>query len=294
MPRVVACAICARPRHIGRGSLEQPICRECRAGLPKKKFRPPPVELLITCVVCRQTVARTGVNRLQRFCSKRCAWRAREEGRAKRQRRWRLRCQACDAEFTSPAAATKYCSADCRPTKPQPMATPLRYGDCPECGNVFIRRGPRKYCSHQCMYQANLRRTVVGRRATVMHITYGSCARCSSTFVRPPHTQKAYCSERCRDATQKRNRHHTQRSTSRKGERITLRALGNRDNWTCHICKRRVTHKPGNTQRSPSIDHLIPLSDPNGTHTWDNVALAHRACNSTRSNTGAAQLRLIA
>ena len=33
----------------------------------------------------------------------------------------------------------------------------------------------------------------------------------------------------------------------------------------------------------PSIDHVIPVSK-GGTHTWDNVKLAHRHCNTMKSN----------
>jgi len=32
-----------------------------------------------------------------------------------------------------------------------------------------------------------------------------------------------------------------------------------------------------------TVDHLIPLT-PDGTHTWGNVALAHRFCNISRGN----------
>lgn len=42
-----------------------------------------------------------------------------------------------------------------------------------------------------------------------------------------------------------------------------------------------------------TVDHLIPLS-AGGTDDLGNVALAHRQCNTRRSNTGAAQLRLMA
>lgn len=60
-----------------------------------------------------------------------------------------------------------------------------------------------------------------------------------------------------------------------------------RDNYICHICGKYVPVK----QRS--IDHLIPLAR-GGTHTEENVALAHLICNLKRG-TGeriAAQLRL--
>lgn len=33
----------------------------------------------------------------------------------------------------------------------------------------------------------------------------------------------------------------------------------------------------------PSVDHVIPLSK-GGTHTWDNVKLAHKRCNSKKGN----------
>ena len=33
----------------------------------------------------------------------------------------------------------------------------------------------------------------------------------------------------------------------------------------------------------PSVDHMIPIAK-GGTHTWDNVQLAHRYCNSIKSD----------
>ena len=64
--------------------------------------------------------------------------------------------------------------------------------------------------------------------------------------------------------------------------------VAERDKWTCHICHKRVTRKAW------SIDHLIPLVD-GGSHTMDNVALAHRNCNARRGarRTIPVQLRLL-
>jgi 5-methylcytosine-specific restriction endonuclease McrA len=71
-------------------------------------------------------------------------------------------------------------------------------------------------------------------------------------------------------------------------ESISLEVLAVRDNWTCHICKKKVTRKTW------SHDHLIPLSK-GGNHTYLNVALCHQRCNS-RMGVGRlpAQLRLLA
>lgn len=69
-------------------------------------------------------------------------------------------------------------------------------------------------------------------------------------------------------------------------EEIDLEVLAIRDNWICHICGKKVTRK------NWSRDHLIPVIY-GGHHTWDNIALAHRRCNSLRgAGKLPAQLRL--
>lgn len=56
---------------------------------------------------------------------------------------------------------------------------------------------------------------------------------------------------------------------------VSIRHIALRDNWRCHICGGHVT------PQTWSLDHLIPLVH-GGNHTPDNVALAHRRCNSRR------------
>lgn len=75
------------------------------------------------------------------------------------------------------------------------------------------------------------------------------------------------------------------------GDDITVSGLGERDKWRCHICRRKVAKRGGRELGSPSIDHLVPTSH-GGLHVWQNVALAHLACNTKRNNTGIAQLQL--
>jgi 5-methylcytosine-specific restriction endonuclease McrA len=68
-------------------------------------------------------------------------------------------------------------------------------------------------------------------------------------------------------------------------DRITIRALAERDGWTCHLCGETVPdvrHRKGKPKMDgPTIDHRLPLA-LGGQHTWDNVALAHFICNSRR------------
>lgn len=70
-------------------------------------------------------------------------------------------------------------------------------------------------------------------------------------------------------------------------ESIDLEVLAVRDNWRCHICGKKVT------RQNWSRDHLIPLSQ-GGSHTYQNIALCHRRCNSKRgAGRIPAQLRLL-
>ena len=52
-----------------------------------------------------------------------------------------------------------------------------------------------------------------------------------------------------------------------------------RDGWVCGICGEPVNKDLGYPDpESASLDHIIPLAT-GGTHTWDNVQLAHLRCN---------------
>ena len=72
---------------------------------------------------------------------------------------------------------------------------------------------------------------------------------------------------------------------------ITLEKLFNRDGGICALCGDRCDYGDyvfrngffiaGN--RYPSIDHIKPLSK-GGSHTWDNVQLVHKRCNSIKSD----------
>jgi len=51
--------------------------------------------------------------------------------------------------------------------------------------------------------------------------------------------------------------------------------VAERDGWRCAICRGKVTRE------NWSLDHVVPLSKGGG-HTYANVVLAHRRCNSRR------------
>lgn len=62
-------------------------------------------------------------------------------------------------------------------------------------------------------------------------------------------------------------------------ENISSLEIYERDNWICQICESKVDQKlKWPDLFSPSIDHIIPISK-GGSHTSDNVRLAHLFCN---------------
>ena len=69
-------------------------------------------------------------------------------------------------------------------------------------------------------------------------------------------------------------------------ESVTLDVLYDKSEGRCAICGETcnfedITENGGIGRTYPTIDHIIPLSK-GGTHTWDNVQLAHNSCNSRK------------
>lgn len=108
-----------------------------------------------------------------------------------------------------------------------------------------------------------------------------------------------YCSKTCRVNWGKRKKKPKNRKKSHckhysrakklglpveKG--VTLPKLYKRDNGICQICGMVCVYSDDwRSDLYPSMDHIIPLNnDPlkQGGHTWKNVQLAHRICNSNK------------
>lgn len=73
---------------------------------------------------------------------------------------------------------------------------------------------------------------------------------------------------------------------------ITVEKLVERDNGICHICGLPVDMADFYINENgvqicgdmyPSRDHVRPIS-LGGLHSWDNIKLAHRICNTKKSN----------
>ena len=121
------------------------------------------------------------------------------------------------------------------------------------------------------------------------------CKECKRIFTSTSNNA-IYCHEcridrkRIRDRTSKRLREAKAKKNGKIEWNISLEKLIQRDEGICKICGRQVDINDyyytdegyfiaGNNY--PSIDHIIPLAK-GGTHTWNNVQLAHRHCNSIK------------
>lgn len=115
------------------------------------------------------------------------------------------------------------------------------------------------------------------------------CPSCGEVFTTWSDV-RVYCSEGCR----KRSLMSTQSSDDRLNKSnivdrgITLDKLFIRDKGVCQICGGRCDYNDYHYndngifiagENYPSKDHIVELSN-GGKHSWDNIRLAHRGCNS--------------
>ena len=78
---------------------------------------------------------------------------------------------------------------------------------------------------------------------------------------------------------------------------ISLEKLFKRDHGTCYLCGMVCDWLDGEDRNGmfvagvhyPSIDHVVPVAK-GGTHTWDNVKLACRGCNTKKRDSQPAPL----
>lgn len=120
------------------------------------------------------------------------------------------------------------------------------------------------------------------------------CKQCGKEFYSDKQ-HYSYCSEKCRNKLA-----NTQRSIKRRikiksvlvDNDISVDKLIKRDGSKCWICGAKVNVNDYEVRENgcvvagptyPSVDHVVALSN-GGLHSWNNVRLAHRECNTKKSN----------
>ena len=155
-----------------------------------------------------------------------------------------------------------------------------------------IKREARKNKT-RCATEHESSREITQEWLTAHTMREKTCTNCGETFY-TNDARKKYCTKECRkklyNKTIRIKRY--QQITSREHDNdITLQQLYIRDKGRCYICggqtdwnDYKLINKTKIGQGNyPSIDHVIPLTKQ-GTHTWDNVRLAHTKCNQRKGN----------
>ena len=117
------------------------------------------------------------------------------------------------------------------------------------------------------------------------------CKRCGKEIE---GRRSKFCSKICARRQQDADAEHVRRlkANSNIHDAISLQMLVKRDKGKCWICGKKIDYSDHKVREDgtfiagknyPSIDHVVALS-VGGTHTWNNVRLAHMKCNTAKSN----------
>jgi 5-methylcytosine-specific restriction endonuclease McrA len=206
-----------------------------------------------------------------------------------------------------------FCSRECgerhraeRAKSATGRASAIAFGLCVECSGRFVMRAksPRLFCSEECRIAQGNRRSAEfqrARRARIAKVVPRTCAnaRCGKQFSVTVLVGKGrkHCSVRCAKRQAKRGKSRHEARARRAGVpcdySVRPDAVFRRCRWRCQLCgcatpqRLRGTTKPN----APELDHIVPIALGGG-HTWDNVQLACRRCNSAKGAKPLGQLRL--
>jgi len=228
-------------------------------------------------------------------------------------------CLGCGKEFAiSPERyhrfkinrdSLKYCSRECafRYTKiwhkhglkerKQWPHSKIQFGYCGFCGNLFLRRHGRKYCSPLCAYKAGSSVFYYTKWAHIKSIKEinpyikKKCKSCGKEFeINFQVDAREYCSKRCARRLIQQRRNYRERTNYI--EDINIMEIYFRDNGRCGICGKKIKYNlPILHPKALTLDHIIPIAK-GGEHSKKNVQVAHRICNSIKRDQLNVQQRL--
>lgn len=207
-------------------------------------------------------------------------------------------CEVCGTPFAyHPKQAVRFCSRRCTAESRiiWGRSEVVPWAACLVCRGWFVARR-RRACSVPSCQQALRRRWYQGaalqrpevyrpQRRAAFRFPCLECGDAVDAAARVGDKRRVFCGQRCCRRWHKRLRKVRLRGAY--VEPVGLREIAERDEWRCHICRRKV--RPS----MASLDHLVPLAR-GGSHTRANVALAHWMCNTKRGcDRLPAQLRLV-
>lgn len=181
------------------------------------------------------------------------------DGRAK------LRCKKCGTEFELSMKTIR-----------------LKQGRCPMClaQKAEAKRKQKQIEAEQKLYQKQIEKQQQFWLKDFKQAAFKICPVCGSLFT----GGRIYCSEQCRNQN---------KWNLKDGYRyqFPLKEVYKRDEGVCWLCGglcdwndiKIINGVAVYGNRYPSRDHVVPKSK-GGKNTWTNIRLAHRGCNSIKSN----------
>lgn len=293
----LTCEQCGNEFKPGRNrGTKQRFCSEECQRLWWKQHRDQKRRYIYICQNCGKEYTAKERNRNQ-CCSRECGWELRSK-RAIVEKK----CLSCGQVFEGRKSGSDYCSDECRQRGIERT--------CKVCGFTFYGYTGAVYCSRECelkFYREQFRehKKALGRNSG--RIENIVCKECGKQFEHQVYNQiPEFCSHDCARQHWRRNNpenyrimkakeHHKRRANKYANgpiDTIDPMSVFARDGWVCGICGKKVKqHLKFPHPMSASLDHIRPLAD-GGTHTFDNVQLAHLLCNSLKGASGGGQLRL--
>lgn len=255
--------------------------------------------MIKVCKLCGKEY--TTRHSIQKYCSRTCASKAfskKYKGiNSKTIKSKTYICKHCGKEFMPKQSnRATYCSRQCSYEDKKAKAKAKINPKCIVCGKEFKGRTDAKYCSDKCRKENDRRKSneyLKSKHKNKKHI----CKECGKEFI-PEYGNKrrTFCSDTClKEYVHQLSKVRRRRKIKENGEvdlGITLNKLIKRDKDICKMCGKAIDihdyliNKCGNFivgDKYPSIDHIIPIAK-GGTHTWNNVQLAHFRCNTLKSD----------
>lgn len=254
-----------------RGKLRN-NCKDCRNKEVQKKYGE--TKHAYTCKNCGKEYKAKAINR-NSFCSRKCYFELKKINKARMDlinsiKKIKIKeCVYCSKKFKSTTQLV-YCSDKCRDNNSKTQS--------------------KQY------YLSNKDKLIQKRKSNFVSVEK-ECVECGNVFETKYGTKrKKFCSDKCAKRYKNRkasiNRRVQIRENGSIDYNLSLTKLIKKDKGNCKICgckvdvKDYVKTKEGHFIAGinyPSIDHILPVSK-GGTHTWSNVQLAHRGCNSMKSD----------
>ena len=209
-------------------------------------------------------------------------------------------CDVCDNWFPQNSAGRrKYCDRVCTRIASRKITAQHRAGNvdllCRWC-LVTPKAYRRQHCSDDCARQSSNHRLAHGYD---LWCVLPLCCECG--LVKGINHAAGLCrvclvgyNKRANRRKRLSGKGKMRQAAYRDGDPITREGVIARVGRRCHLCKKLARLDVGHLHPlAAEVDHLIPISK-GGKNVWDNVAIAHRACNMKKGNKAAGdQLRLL-